>query len=89
MARPIKETSILCGEDAKRFEERMKNVQKETPEQKKIRLSITICEQTQVGLDALSEFFVHWWHKPSRSFLALQKYVIIFTYPNFSSLFNR
>ena len=31
MARPIKETSILCGEDAKRFEERMKNVQKETP----------------------------------------------------------
>lgn len=38
MARPIKETSILCGEDAKRFEERMKNVQKETPEQRKIRL---------------------------------------------------
>ena len=38
MARPIKETPILYGEDAKRFEERMKNVQKETPEQRKIRL---------------------------------------------------
>ena len=36
MARPIKEPSILYGEDAKRFEERMKNVQKETPEQRKI-----------------------------------------------------
>lgn len=38
MARPIKETPILYGEDAKRFEERMNNVQKETPEQRKIRL---------------------------------------------------
>ena len=38
MARPIKETPILYGEDAKRFEERMNKVQKETPEQRKIRL---------------------------------------------------
>ena len=34
MARPIKETPILYGEDAKRFEERMNKVQKETPEQR-------------------------------------------------------
>lgn len=39
MARPIKETPILYGEDAKRFEERMNNVQKETPELRKIRLA--------------------------------------------------
>ena len=32
MARPIKETPILFGEDARRFEERMKNPPKETPE---------------------------------------------------------
>ena len=38
MARPIKETPILYGEDARRFEERMKNVQKESSEQKKVRL---------------------------------------------------
>lgn len=30
MARPIKETPILFGRDAKRFEERMKNPPKET-----------------------------------------------------------
>lgn len=30
MARPIKETPILFGEDARRFEERMKNPPKET-----------------------------------------------------------
>lgn len=38
MARPIKEPPILYGEDAKKFEERMNNVQKETHEQRKIRL---------------------------------------------------
>ena len=32
MARPIKETPILFGEDARRFEERMKQVRRETPE---------------------------------------------------------
>lgn len=32
MARPIKETPILFGEDARRFEERMKNPPKETKE---------------------------------------------------------
>ena len=42
MARPIKEPPILYGEDAIKFEERMNNVQKETPEQRKIRLDITI-----------------------------------------------
>lgn len=30
MARPIKETPILFGEDARRFEERMQNPPKET-----------------------------------------------------------
>ena len=30
MARPIKETPILYGEDARRFEERMKQPRKET-----------------------------------------------------------
>lgn len=34
MARPIKETPILYGEDARRFEERMKNPPKETEEQR-------------------------------------------------------
>lgn len=34
MARPIKETPILYGEDARRFEARMKEIRKETPEQK-------------------------------------------------------
>lgn len=39
MARPIKETPVLYGEDARRFEERMKNPPKETKEQKEIRLA--------------------------------------------------
>lgn len=38
MARPIKETPILYGEDARRFEDWMKNIQKESPEQKKVRM---------------------------------------------------
>ena len=38
MARPIKETPILFGEDARRFEERMKNPPKETAEQRERRL---------------------------------------------------
>ena len=37
MARPIKETPILFGEDARRFEERMKQVRRETPEEKERR----------------------------------------------------
>ena len=48
MARPIKETPILYGEDARRFEDRMKNIQKESPEQKKVRM-----ERYQVMLAAL------------------------------------
>lgn len=39
MARPIKETPILFGEDARRFEERMKQVRRETPEEKEQRLA--------------------------------------------------
>ena len=38
MARPIKETPILFGEDARKFEERMKQDRKETPEQREKRL---------------------------------------------------
>jgi hypothetical protein len=38
MARPIRETPILYGKDAKRFLERMKNPPKETQEEKKRRL---------------------------------------------------
>ncbi|MBD5230928.1 MAG: hypothetical protein HDS66_02065 [Bacteroidales bacterium] len=34
MARPIKETPILFGADAKRFEERMKNPPKISPEER-------------------------------------------------------
>lgn len=40
MARPIKETPILYGEDARRFEERMKQPRKETKEQREERLRI-------------------------------------------------
>ena len=35
MARPIKETPILFGEDARRFVERMNQVRRETPEERK------------------------------------------------------
>ena len=38
MARPIKETPILYGEDARRFEARMKEKRSETPEQRERRL---------------------------------------------------
>ena len=38
MARPIKETPILFGEDARRFEERMKEKRSKTPEQREKRL---------------------------------------------------
>ena len=40
MARPIKETPILYGEDARRFEERMKEKRHEDPEKKAKRLEI-------------------------------------------------
>lgn len=39
MARPIKETPILFGEDARRFEERMKQVRRETPAERERRLA--------------------------------------------------
>ena len=35
MAMPIKETPILFGEDARRFEERMKHPCKEKPEEER------------------------------------------------------
>ena len=35
MARPIKETPILFGEDARRFEQRMKEVRRETEERER------------------------------------------------------
>ncbi len=38
MARPIKETPILYGEDARRFEERMKEKRQEDPEKRERRL---------------------------------------------------
>ena len=38
MARPIKETPILFGEDARRFEARMKEVRTESPEDRRRRL---------------------------------------------------
>lgn len=39
MARPIKETPILFGEDARRFVERMNQVRRETPEERERRLA--------------------------------------------------
>ena len=39
MARPIKETPILFGEDARRFEERMKQVRRESTEERERRLA--------------------------------------------------
>lgn len=39
MARPIKETPILFGEDARRFEERMKQKRTESPEARERRLA--------------------------------------------------
>lgn len=38
MSKPIRETPILYGEDAKRFEERMKEKRHEDPEKRKRRL---------------------------------------------------
>ena len=38
MARPIRETPILFGEDARRFLERMQNPEPETPEEHEQRL---------------------------------------------------
>lgn len=38
MAKPIKETPILFGEDARRFEARMKEKRTESPEERERRL---------------------------------------------------
>lgn len=39
MAKPIKETPILFGEDARRFEARMKEKRTESPEERERRLA--------------------------------------------------
>lgn len=49
MARPIKETPILFGEDGRRFEERMKNPPKLSPEKRaEIRKSYEITMKMMV-----------------------------------------
>lgn len=40
MAKPIKETPILFGEDARRFEARMKEKRTESPEEREKRLKV-------------------------------------------------
>ena len=40
MAKPIKETPILFGDDARRFEARMREKRTESPEEKERRLKI-------------------------------------------------
>lgn len=40
MARPIKETPILYGEDARRFEARMKETRTESPEEREKRIRL-------------------------------------------------
>lgn len=39
MARPIKETPILFGDDARRFEERMMHVRRESPQDRARRMA--------------------------------------------------
>lgn len=39
MARPIKETPILFGDDARRFEERMMQVRRESPQDRSRRMA--------------------------------------------------
>ncbi|MED9897202.1 MAG: hypothetical protein UE783_03350 [Prevotella sp.] len=39
MARPIKETPILFGDDARRFEERMMQVRRESPKDRARRMA--------------------------------------------------
>lgn len=39
MARPIKETPVLKGEDARRFVERMNEIRTESPEKRRRRLA--------------------------------------------------
>lgn len=54
MARPIKETPILLGEDAQNFRERMKNPPKETPEAKK-----RLMEAYRIGMQILVKSPIH------------------------------
>lgn len=62
MARPIKETPILFGEDARRFEERMKNPPKETPEQRERRLKNFYA--LYESLQKTEEMRKHGWRPP-------------------------
>jgi uncharacterized protein (DUF1778 family) len=50
MARPIRETPILTGEDARRFRERMKNPPKESPEEMK-----RLMEAYRIGMAILKK----------------------------------
>lgn len=50
MARPIKETPILTGNDARIFKERMKNPPKETPEAMK-----RMMEAYKIGMAIMSK----------------------------------
>ena len=50
MARPIRETPILYGKDAKRFVEEMKRVESLTPEQRKANR-----EKLQAGIAVLDK----------------------------------
>ncbi|MCD8296336.1 MAG: hypothetical protein LUC88_02055 [Prevotella sp.] len=47
MARPIKETPVITGEDAVRFEERIKNIEPESPET--IEYARKLCERLKVS----------------------------------------
>lgn len=53
MARPIKETPILFGEEARRFELRMMQKRTESPEKRAQRLSsyAEVCEWIERGKD--------------------------------------
>ena len=52
MSRPIKETPILYGKDARRFLARMKEKRTETPEQRADRMA---------AFEAMKEMFVEKW----------------------------
>jgi len=66
MARPIRETPILFGEDARRFEERMKNPPKETPEEREVRLKdyYALLEGLKMAEAEMSRGVYPAWMKP-------------------------
>ena len=65
MARPIKETPILFGEDARRFEARMKNPPKETPEKlEEIDCPMKAQMQIDIAIDELFGNIAHYAYNP-------------------------